>query len=237
MRTINVYVYKDIPILMRLAALFSGGKDSAFAAFLAKNQGHKISTLITIQSENPESFMFHIPSVSEVKKQAKIMDVPLIIQKTKGIKEDELKDLEYAIKRAKDEFGITGIVTGAVESAYQASRVQKICDSLNIDCFNPLWQKDQFELLQDLISCGFEVIIVGVFANPLDESWLGRKIDKYFIENVKKLYDRYSINPAGEGGEFETFVLNSPLFKRKLKIIDKKIEGKRNSWIMEIDVL
>lgn len=180
--------------------------------------------------------MFHTPSISKVKQQASVMKIPLIVQKTKGEKEEELKDLEFAIKKAKNEFGIEGIVTGTLDSVYQASRIQKICDTLNLDCFNPLWQKDQIELLEDLIKNGFNVIITGVFAYPLDEKWLGRTIDEEFIQQAKTLYEAYKINPAGEGGEFETFVLNCPLFTRTLTIKERKITGKQNSWTMELEV-
>jgi len=232
----NVYLFKDIPILMKLAVLFSCGKDSTFAAYLAREHEHEISCLIAIFSENPESYMFHTPSISKVKKQAESANIPLIIQKTKGDKEIELKDLNFAIQKAKDKYRIDGIVTGAVESAYQASRIQKICYGLDLDCFNPLWQKDQFELLKDLIENNFEIIITGVYAYPLDETWLDRAIDKTFLDDTIMLHEIYKINPAGEGGEFETFVLNCPLFTRALKISDKKIYGKKNSWTMEIEV-
>jgi len=221
---------------MKLAVLFSGGKDSTFAAYLAREHGHEISCLIAIFSENPESYMFHTPSISKVKKQAESANIPLIIQKTRGEKEVELKDLAAAIQKAKAKYGINGVVTGAVESAYQASRIQKICNDLDLDCFNPLWQKDQFELLKDLIENNFEIIITGVYAFPLDETWLGRTIDKTFLDDAITLHDTYKINPAGEGGEFETFVLNCPLFTRALEICDKKIYGKQNSWTMEIEV-
>ena len=221
---------------MKVAVLFSGGKYSAFATYLAREHGHEISCLIAIFSENPESYMFHTPSISKVKKQAESANIPLIIQKTKGEKEVELKDLDAAIQKAKVKYGINGIVTGAVESAYQASRIQKICNDLDLDCFNPLWQKDQFELLKDLIENNFEIIITGVYAYPLDETWLGRTIDKTFLNDTITLHDTYKINPAGEGGEFETFVLNCPLFTRALEICDKKIYGKQNSWTMEIGV-
>jgi len=234
--TINVYVLKDIPTTMNVAVLFSGGKDSTYAAYLAREHGHKISVLITLISENPESYMFHTPSISKVEKQAEVMDIPLIIKKTKGRKEEELKDLECAIKRAKDEFKIKGIVTGAVESAYQASRIQKICDNLALDCFNPLWKKNQLELLEDLVKDHFEIIITGVFAYPLSKEWLGRTIDIKFIDEVTTLNKKYQISPGGEGGEFESFVLNCQLFSRKLEINEKKTSGKHNSWTLEIEI-
>lgn len=221
---------------MKLGVLFSGGKDSCYAAYLAKKQGHELSCLITVESENKESFMFHTPSIKQTEKQAWAMEIPLIVVKTIGEKERELIDLEEGIKKAKREYKIEGIVTGAVASVYQSSRIEKICKKLRLKCFNPLWQKNQVELLEELIKKGFEVIIVGVFAYPLDEKWLGRKIDKIFIEEMKKMQEKYKINPAGEGGETESFVLNCPLFKRGLKVIGFKDFGEKNSWRREVEV-
>jgi len=221
---------------MKLAVLFSGGKDSTYATYLAKKNGYEISCLISIVSKNKESYMFHTPSIERTKEQAKVMGIPLIVQKTKGKKEIELNDLEKAIKRAKEKYKIQGIVTGAVESVYQSSRIQRICDKLNLECFNPLWQKDQFELLEDLLKNKFKVIVTGVFAYPFDESWLGREINRKFIKEIKELNEKYKINPAGEGGEFETFVLNCPLFKKELKIKDSKVFGGKNSWALEVQI-
>ncbi len=221
---------------MKVAILFSGGKDSCYACYLAKKEGYKISCLISIISKNPESFMFHAPSIKKVREQSKTMNIPLITIKTEGKKEKELKDLEKAIKKAIKKYSIEGIVTGAVESIYQSSRIQKICNKLKIECFNPLWQKNQIELLQDLVKNKFRVIITGVFAYPLNQKWLGKKIDKKFLSEIKILNEKYKINPAGEGGEFETFVLDCPLFKKKLKIKNFKDSGEKNSWKREVEI-
>ena len=222
---------------MNCTVLFSGGKDSVFATYLAEQSKYKVNCLITLISKNLSSYMFHTPSISKVKKQAEIMNKPLILKETLGEKEKELEDLKKAILKAKQEYNIQGVITGSVESAYQASRVQRICNDLDLECFNPLWQKDQFELLYDLIENNFEIIITGVFAYPLDKKWLGRKINEEFIEDMKILHEKYKINPAGEGGEYETFVLNCPLFTRKLQIKSKQISGKKNSFSMEVEII
>jgi asparagine synthase (glutamine-hydrolysing) len=221
---------------MRLGVLFSGGKDSCFATYLAKKQGYKISCLISIVSKNKDSYMFHTPAIERVNKQAESMNIPLIIQKTIGKKEIELNDLEKAIKTAIKKYKIQGIVTGAVESVYQASRIQKICNKLDLECFNPLWQKNQIELLNELIKNKFKIIITAVAAYPLDDSWLGREINPKFIKEVEKLQTKYKINPAGEGGEFETFVINCPLFNNSLKIKNEKSFGEKNSWRLNIEL-
>ena len=164
------------------------------------------------------------------------MNIPLLIQKTKGEKEKELSDLEKAIKSAKEKYKINFIVTGAIRSEYQKSRIQKICEKLELKCLNPLWQKDELEYLEELIKNKFKVIITGVSAYPLNSSWLGLEINNKFIEKVIDLNNKYKVNIAGEGGEFETFVISCPLFKKELKIKNKKISGEKNSWKMEIEV-
>jgi len=246
---------------MKVGVLFSGGKDSCYASFLAKKAGYDICCLISIVSENPDSFMFHTPSITCVEKQAEAMDIPLVLVKTIGKREEELYDLEKAIKLAIKKYKIKGIVTGAVESVYQSSRIQKICNKLGIECFNPLgavesvyqssriqkicnklgiecfnplWQKNQEQLIKELIKNRFDIVITGVFAYPFDVSWILRKIDKNFINEIGKLNEQYKIAVAGEGGEFESLVLNCPLFKRKLKVVGFKISGSGNAFRSEV---
>ena len=168
---------------MKLASLFSGGKDSVYSAYIAKQQGHEIACLITILSKNKESYMFHTPSIEKTKNQASCMNIPLIITKTEGKKEEELKDLEKAIKKAIKKYKIEGIITGAIQSVYQSSRIQKICDKLNVKCVNPLWHTNEKEYLNNLIKNKFKVILTGVFAYPLNQSWLGKPLK---IKNHKE---------------------------------------------------
>lgn len=220
---------------MKVGVLFSGGKDSMYAARIAKKEGYDVSCLISLWSKNKDSFMFHTPAIELTKKQSDCMNIPLIIQETAGEKEVELDDLEKAIKIAIKKYKIKGVVTGAVESVYQALRVQKICNKFKIECFNPLWQKNQIEILEDLIKNNFEAVISGVAAYPLDKKWIGRKIDSKFIEEIKILSEKYKINPAGEGGEFESFVVNCPLFKKKLNVKLKNIHGDGNNWRGEFE--
>ncbi|MCK4649733.1 diphthine--ammonia ligase [Candidatus Pacearchaeota archaeon] len=220
---------------MKLGILFSGGKDSTLAVWIAKKEGYELGCLISVVSRNKESFMFHVPSIKSVVAQADVMGVPLILKETTGVREKELIDLDIAIEEARDRFGIEGVVTGAVCSVYQASRVQKICNKLGLECFNPLWQKDQVELLRELIAEKFEVIVVGVAAYPLDEKFLGREVDSEFINEMVRLKEKFDINPAGEGGEFESFVLDCPLFERGLEVKSFEDFGEGNSWRREIE--
>jgi diphthine-ammonia ligase len=219
---------------MKYAVLFSGGKDSAYAAYLKKKEGHELSCLISIFSENPESYMFHTPSITKVEKQAEAMNIPLIIQKTKGEKEEELIDLESAIKKAIEKYEIKGVITGAVASVYQTSRIKRICDNLGLDCLNPLWQKNPQEYWDELLENGFEVIIIGVAADGMNKEWLGQKIDRIMLNRLKEIEKKYRIHLSFEGGEAETFVIDCPLFYKKLKILKAEKIFSKNSGTYQI---
>jgi predicted ATP pyrophosphatase (TIGR00289 family) len=121
-----------------------------------------------------------------------------------------------------------------VESVYQSKRIQNICDRLKVSCLNPLWKKNQKALLEELVAKGFKVIISGVFAYPLDESWLGKEIDKELIERLLLLGEEFGLSVSGEGGEIETTVLDAPMFKKKIEILDSAVEAKGNSGVFII---
>ena len=223
---------------MRLGVLFSGGKDSTLALMKAM-EDNEIVCLISLISKNKESYMFHTPAIELTKMQSEAMGIPLLRKETEGKKEEELKDLKDAIGEAINKFQIEGIVTGAVESVYQSSRIQKICDDLSISCTNPLWKMDQEKLLMEVIKSGIDVIISGIFAYPLTKKWLGRKIDEDTVEDLVSLREKYKISPAGEGGEIETTVLDAPFFKKRMKITDseKTYEENAGSLIIKKAVL
>ncbi len=218
---------------MKLGVLFSGGKDSTLALHKAAEK-EQVTCLITLRSKNPESYMFHTPNIDLTELQAQAIGLPLVVQDTQGKKEEELEDLEQAITQAVDQFGIEGIVTGAVESVYQAERVQLICNRLDLWCFNPLWKKNQQQLLEELLENHFQTIIGGIFAYPLDESWLGKQIDQTIIEKLVVLQRKYGISPSGEGGEIETTVLDAPLFKQRIEIVDFEVAARGNSGVFKV---
>lgn len=218
---------------MRLGVLFSGGKDSCYALWNAM-QKEDVVCLISLVSKNPESYMFHTPNIHLVGLQAEAMSLPLIQKTTNGRKEDELTDLHAAIEEAKNNFGIEGVVTGAIASVYQAERIQRICDSVGLWCFNPLWLKDQEELLKEIVSSGFKVVISGVFAYPFDEKWLGREINADTVKELVEMRKTFKISPSGEGGEIETTVLDAPFFKKKIQILESEANARHNAGVFNI---
>ncbi len=218
---------------MRVAVLFSGGKDSTLALYEARRY-HDIACLISLVSINPESYMFHVPNIHLAPYQAKAMELPLIQKKTTGIKEKELDDLKQAIKEAIDLYDIQGLVTGAVRSIYQAQRIQKICHKLDIWCFNPLWLRNQVKLLQQVLENNLDVIISGIFSYPFDSTFLGRKLDQELVMILSRFQREFGINPAGEGGEIETTVLDAPFFKKKIIVRKADVVYSNYSGVFQI---
>jgi len=202
---------------MKLAVLYSGGKDSNYALYKA-NQEHDIECLIVMKSKNTESYMFQSIGIDYTQIQSECLDIPILEIETLGEKESELKDLDKAIKTAKEKYKIDGIVTGAINSCYQSSRIQTICNKYKLWCYNPLWQKDQVKFLHELIENKFKIIIAGVASYPLEEKHLGKIIDEKLIQEFVKFNKESGFNPAGEGGEIETFIIDQPMFKKEIKI-------------------
>jgi|SRR3989338_4511006 len=212
---------------MRLAALISGGKDSIYAAYEA-SKGNEVVCIITFKSKRADSYMFHIPNVELVKLQAKSMSLPLIFAESSGIKEKELKDIKDALSAAIKKYKIQGVVSGALASNYQKERIDKICMDLGIKSIAPLWHIEPKKYLKELIDNNFKVIITGVAAEGLDESWLGRELDKGAIEDLTILNAKIKFHLGFEGGEAETFVLDCPIFKKRLMVeeAEKQMESK-----------
>ena len=217
---------------MKAAVLFSGGKDSTYAYFKEKNN-YEVVCLITLFPKSSDSYMFHFPNIKLVKYQAKELNLPLLTKTTKAEKEKELKDLEIILKEAIKKYKISALISGALASEYQKSRIGDLCKRLNIKSVAPLWKINPEDYLKQLIKEKFEVIITGIAADGLNESFLGRKLDNKLIEDFKKL----KIHMGAEGGEYETFVLNCPLFKNKLKIKNqKKIMENECTGILKIQL-
>ncbi len=223
--------------LMRVGVLFSGGKDSVLAMHRAA-AFHEIACLITLISSNPHSYMFHTPAIEHTRHQSQALGIPQVAVQTTGRKEREVRDLQHAIQKATEEYNIEGVVSGAIDSIYQATRIQRVCYNLNLWCYNPLWQEDQGTVLREMLSKGYKAMIVGVFGYPLGEEYLGRVIDDEVVRHLLKLREEMGFNPAGEGGEIETFVFDGPLFKRPviIKSVKRHFSNYTGTVEMETEV-
>jgi diphthine-ammonia ligase len=200
---------------MRVAALVTGGKDSALALYRALKLGYDVKVLVTMIPQREDSWMFHFPNIHLANLFAKAVEIPLVKAETVGVKETELEDLKSLLAT----LDIEGVVSGAISSRYQKERIDQVCRELNFESIAPLWQEDSMQLLTEIINLNFEVIIVGVYAYGFDQNWLGRKIDSATIKNLVELNDKYRISLVGEGGEYETLVLDAPFFRKRIQVL------------------
>ena len=218
---------------MKAAVLFSGGKDSTMAVYKAIEEDYDVEYLVSMLSDNPESYMFHVPNIHITDLSSEAMGIPLIKAKTHGVKEKELDDLKRVLNKLKDK-GVEAIFAGALASEYQKSRIDQLCKDLGLMSNAPLWHIDPKEYMEEIIDSGFEVIIISVSAEGLDESWLGRRIDHELLEEILNLNSKYGMHMAFEGGEAETLVLDCPIFKKRIKIIESSNVWDRDSGYLMI---
>jgi predicted ATP pyrophosphatase (TIGR00289 family) len=204
---------------MNSAILFSGGKDSTMALYCALSNGDNVKYLCSMKSKNDESYMFHVPNIHLTELIAKALEIPIITSTTLGEKEKELDDLEQVLIELKNK-GIKSIYSGALFSTYQKSRIDNLCEKHDLKSIAPLWHVDAEKYMRKIVDLGFKIIITGVFAEGLNDSWLGRLIDNEVIDDLIAIKDKYDINLAFEGGEAETLAIDGPIFNKKIEIID-----------------
>ena len=210
---------------MKLAALFSGGKDSMYAIFLAKKLGHSIDVLLTLYPHSSESHLLHYPNIKFTSIQAQSMKIPQLIEKISfSDVQNEYKKLNKLIIDAKQKYSIEGVVHGGILSEYQKDNFSSVCKKNQLEIISPLWNKESELYMNELLDENFEYIISTVSSDGLDDSWLGQIIDRNRLNELKKLQKKFGFNLNFEGGEAETFVINCPLFQKSLLIQDSTTE-------------
>ncbi len=211
-------------------SLFSGGKDSSWALYRALDRGLPVERLVTVHPAG-DSYMYHVPATNIAALAAESIGIELVDVRPEEFGADdvadagaqgdaELEPLEAALRdldgRLPD--GIAGVTAGAVESEYQTTRIEGLCERLGVELFAPLWQRNPEPLAEEMLAAGFEITIVQVAAAGLDESWLGRTLDRDALEELQALNDEYGVHLLGEGGEFETLVTDAPHMDRPIEL-------------------
>ena len=210
------------------ASLFSGGKDSSWALYRAMESDREVSHLLTVHP-GESSYMYHVPATRLARLAAESIGLPIVevdpdafeaeAATDSGAQGDrELAPLETALADLDAEVGLAGVTAGAVESEYQTSRIRAMCDRLGVDLYAPLWQRSPRDLAVEMLDAGFEIRIIQVAARGLDESWLGRTLDAGALADLEVLNDEYGVHVLGEGGEFETLVVDGPHMDRRIRL-------------------
>ena len=200
----------------------SYGKDSSCSFFLAKKNKINVVCLIVVISENFDSFMFQKCGIDLIEKDD-YFGLETIYIKTKGDREIEVLDLENGLSEIKKKFKLDCIIVGAIKSTYQSLRFQKICYNLGLNLFNPLWQIDENKYLDFLLKNKFEILIVKIASYPFTKDLVGKLIDSSIKKKLIEYNKKYKTSLVGEGGEFETICINSPIHKKKFKLKKSEI--------------
>jgi predicted ATP pyrophosphatase (TIGR00289 family) len=204
---------------------------AVYAALEAKED---VKYLLSMKSKNDESYMFHVPNIHVTDLLSEALDIPIMSVETDGVKEEELEDLRTAFENLKD-LGVEAIYTGALYSVYQKSRIEKLGSEVGLEIISPYWHVDELEYMRKIVSLGFKIMICGVAAWGLDESWLGRIIDDETIDELVRLNEKYHVDIAFEGGEAETLAIDGPIFKKRLEILKYKKEWHLDSGVYIIE--
>ena len=215
---------------MRLASLYSGGKDSTFSLYLMEQSGHDMPYLVNIVPEDAASWIFHTPNLSVVPLMAESMGKELVTARSSGTEEGDMEGLRNAL----DGLDVEGVVSGAIWSDYQWDRMNIVCGDLGLKLMAPLWRKDQDMLMDQFIDSGIRSMIVGCYAEGLGEEWLGRIIDRQAVEELKAIRTRTGISIMGEGGEYESLTIDSPMHSRPLEIVSSEKDWSRQGGTMRV---
>jgi diphthine-ammonia ligase len=204
---------------MKLACLFSGGKDSTYAIHVAKKQGHDVVCLLSIFPKSEESHLLHHPNLEWTKLQSESMNIPqLTAISSSDDTGDELITIENLLRHAKVQFQIDGLLHGGIKSKFQKEQFETLCSKLNLIPVAPLWETEPKKYMNDLLDSGFNFMMITVSSDGLDEQWLGKLILKSDIEILNILSSKFGFNLNFEGGEAETFVIDCPLFSNPIKM-------------------
>ena len=204
---------------MNLAALFSGGKDSTYSIYKAKQMGHDIKCLITVFPKSDNSHLLHFPNIELTKLQSETLKIPQITSTSNSDDlSDEMYALEVLIEKARADFQIDGLVHGGISSEFQKKKFEKICKEDNLDIISPLWKTNPKEYMINLLNSNFKFILTSVSSDGLDETWLGKIISIDDVSLLSNLSSKHGFNLNFEGGEAETFVTDCPIYSHPIKI-------------------
>ncbi|VDN27767.1 unnamed protein product [Gongylonema pulchrum] len=217
---------------MKIVGLISGGKDSCYNLMKCIEHGHEIVCLANLYpspsgQEEIDSYMYQCVASNGVQLYSEATDLPYYGREIKGrpievgadyepTRCDEVEDLYELLAFIKRKHpAIQAVSSGAILSSYQKNRIENVCQRLNLQSLTYLWNLDQAFLFDQIISSGIEAIVVKVAALGLSKNHLGKPL-KEMRSILLDLNNRYGVHICGEGGEYETFVLDCPLFKKKI---------------------
>lgn len=217
---------------MRVLALLSGGKDSVCAVETARGHGWDVVAGLVLKPAQDDAWMFHVPNLGVVSGVADCLGLPLVEASVRSGKEEEVEDLEDAVRDAKARFDLDGIVSGALASEYQRTRLDLVGHRTGLRSFAPLWHKEPKEYMHHLLDSAWDIRFSRAAAEGVPQGWAGKRLD---AAKVKAMLDhKAKPHVAGEGGEYETLVLDAPSFRSRIVVERAHVEttASRSTWVV-----
>lgn len=211
---------------MKVFSSWSGGKESCLACYKALSEGFDVSYLLNFISEDGTRSRAHGISSDLIALQAKAIGIPIIQVKSswEGY-EAKLKEAVEKLKKKR----VKGGIFGDIDLQEHREWVDRVCSEVEVASIEPLWGNNPREILNEFVNAGFKAIVIKVKADWFGKEWLGREIDGQFINDLPE-----EIHPCGEHGEYHTFVVDGPLFQRRVEIIKSDKKLKDGSWLLDI---
>ncbi|MEW6170301.1 MAG: diphthine--ammonia ligase [Candidatus Omnitrophota bacterium] len=210
------------------ACSWSSGKDSCLSLYKAQQAGYEIKYIFNFISQEYKRVSFHGAKSELVKLQAEALGIPLMQRQTTQTNYEEI--FTKTLQELKDK-GINKIVRGDIHLIDLKDWVANICSKNGMDVVSPIWDKPTKEILNDFIEAGFKAIITSTQADKLGQDWLGRYVDKKFIDDLLKLP---SVDLCGENGEYHTFVFDGPIFRQRIELSNVEKIKRDNYWFLEL---
>lgn len=206
---------------MKIAALFSGGKDSTYSIHKAQKD-HEVKCLLTVSPSSVESELLHYPNINLTKLQAESMNIPQLYAESNYDTQNQIDTLKKLLHTAIDEYSIEGIVHGGILSEFQKKHFDDLCSTYDLALISPIWNNNAKQYMKSLIDSNFHFMLTSVTCDGLDDSWLGVDITKLELEKLELLSEKFGFNLNFEGGEAETLVTDCPLFSYPLLITNSR---------------
>ena len=207
--------------MTNVAASFSGGKDSTYALYEALKEGLNVTHLLFINTGSKA----HLDNKWVLKLVSEAVDIPaLTVNK-------ELPTIRKALRKLEADTLVSGVMTTPEHMDWY----QELCNPIQVRHFAPLWGKDPLVALDEMKQLGFHMLVIEVdTALGSNANWLGKEIDDTMLSELKQLKSRQQINPIGEWGEYHTIVLDCPIYKKRINILESEITWKKSKGYFTI---
>ncbi len=210
---------------------WSGGKDCCLACYRAVARGLKVRYLANMVAEDGKRSYSHGLAPRVLEAQAQAIGIPLIQQRARRNNyEAEFKKMLLSLK----EEGVSGGVFGDIDLDEHRQWIERVCGDVAVTPHLPLWGEQQEKLLKEFISLGFTAIVVAAKAELFGREWLGRKVDRDFLDHLEVLKETKEVTPCGEAGEYHTLVVDGPLFRKRLEILRSRRVLREGRWFLSI---